>query len=114
MRARNRPASRARRKKLLKSAKGYFLKRSKNIRRVKETKRRALAYAFRDRKAKKREFKSLWITRIGAAAKERDLSYRDLMHRLQLKKVILSRDILAKIAAEQPKAFDKIVETVNQ
>ena len=113
MRARNKPASRARRKKLIASAKGYFLKRSSNIRRVKETKRRALAYAFRDRKAKKREFKSLWITRIGAAAHEKGWSYRDFMHRLQLKKVILSRDILAKIAAEYPAAFNKIVETVK-
>jgi large subunit ribosomal protein L20 len=113
MRARNKVASRARRKKLIKSAKGYFLKRSKNIRRVKETRRRALVYAYRDRRAKKREFRSLWITRIGAAAKEHGLSYRDLIHRLKLKNVILSRDILAKIAAEEPRVFDKIIETIK-
>ena len=109
MRARNKVASRARRKKLLKSAKGYFLKRSKNIRRVKETRRRALKFAFRDRKAKKREFKSLWITRINAAAQERGLSYKDFIHRLKAKDIIISKNILAKIAAEEQKVFDRLM-----
>ncbi|MDD5585155.1 MAG: 50S ribosomal protein L20, partial [Candidatus Omnitrophica bacterium] len=103
-------ASKKRHKKVLKRAKGYWGKRSKLYRRAVETVRRALVYGYRDRRAKKREFRSLWITRLNAASRERGLTYRELIHGLKLKKIALSRDVLAKIAAEYPETFDKIVE----
>ncbi|MDD5194531.1 MAG: 50S ribosomal protein L20 [Candidatus Omnitrophica bacterium] len=106
-------ASKRRHKKVLKRAKGYWGKRSKIYRRAIETVRRALVYGYRDRRARRREFRSLWITRLNAAARERGLSYRELIHGLKVKNINLSRDILAKIAAEYPEAFDKIVEVVK-
>ncbi|MCK4917451.1 MAG: 50S ribosomal protein L20 [Candidatus Omnitrophica bacterium] len=104
-------ASRKRTKKVLKAAKGFWGERSKKFRRAIETLRRAYVYAYRDRRVKKREFRSLWIVRINAAIRERGFTYRGFIAALKNKKIILSRDILAKIAAEQPKIFDKIVET---
>ncbi|MBD3245733.1 MAG: 50S ribosomal protein L20 [Candidatus Omnitrophica bacterium] len=108
------PARRRKKKKVLHSAKGYWGDRSKQYRRAVETVRRALAYAYRDRRVKKREFRSLWITRINAAARAEGLSYRELMHVLKKKNVLLSRDMLAKIAAEQPDAFQQLVQQVTQ
>lgn len=113
MRVKHSAKSKRRKKKILKLAKGYWGSRSKQYRRAVETVRRGLVYAYRDRRMKKREFRSLWITRIGAAAKKNGLSYRILMHDLKKKEVILSRDILAKIASEYPEVFDKIVDAVK-
>ncbi len=113
MKVKNAVASRKRRKKVLKAAKGYWGERSKKYRRAIETLRRAYVYAYRDRRTKKREFRSLWITRINAACGQRSISYRGFIHDLKEKKIILSRDILAKIGAEYPEIFDKIVETVK-
>jgi len=107
-------ASRKRRKKVLKAAKGYWGARSKIYRRAVETLRRAYAYAYRHRRLKKREFRSLWITRINAAANQRGTSYHEFMHALKEKKVLLSRDILSQIAAEHPQVFDGIVEAVKK
>ena len=106
-------ASRKRKKKVLKAAKGYWGKRSTNYRRAIETLRRAYAFAYRHRRTKKREFRSLWITRINAALEGMDLSYSKFINALTKKKIILSRDILVKIAAEHPEIFAKIVETVK-
>ena len=106
-------ASRKRKKKVLQAAKGYWGERSKKYRRAIETLRRALVYAYRDRRTKKRLFRSLWITRLNAAVRERGLSYREFIHKLKEKDILLSRNILAKIAAEYPDVFDKIVETVK-
>lgn len=114
MRVKQQPASRARKKKVLKMAKGYWGRRSKHYRRAIETVRRALVYSYRDRRARRREFRSLWITRINAAVRERGLSYKDFINDLGRKNVILSRDMLAKIAAEYPVVFDKIVEEVKK
>lgn len=114
MRVKQQPASRARKKKVLKMAKGYWGRRSKHYRRAVETVRRALVYSYRDRRARRREFRSLWITRINAAVRERGLTYKDFMHNLEKKNVLLSRDMLAKIAAEYPQVFDKIVEEVKK
>ena len=107
-------ASRKRKKKVLKEAKGYWGERSKKYRRAIETLRRAYSYAYRDRRKKKSEFRSLWITRINAAVTERGLSYRKFIHALKEKQILLSRDILAKIAAEHPDIFDVIVETAKK
>jgi len=113
MRVKHAVAARKRKKKVLKAAKGYWGERSKKYRRAIETLRRAYAYAYRDRRTKKRNFRSLWITRINAAVTERGLSYRKFIHALSEKKIMLSRDVLAKIAAEHPDVFDKIVEKVK-
>ncbi|MCM8774036.1 MAG: 50S ribosomal protein L20 [Candidatus Omnitrophica bacterium] len=113
MRTKHGVATRRRRKKVLKLAKGYWGKRSKHYRRAIETVRRAGVYAYRDRRAKKREFRSLWITRINAATRERGLSYRIFIHKLKEKNILISRDILAKIASEYPEVFDKIVEVAK-
>ncbi len=106
-------ASRKRKKKVLDAAKGYWGERSKKYRRAIETLRRALAYAYRHRRTKKREFRSLWIIRINAALTDKGISYRHFIHQLKEKNVVLSRDILAKIAAEYPEIFGKIVEEVK-
>lgn len=113
MRVKHAVASRQRTKKTLKEAKGFWGERSKKLRRAKETLRRAGVYSYRDRRNKKREFRSLWIVRINAAARERGMAYRTLMHGLKEKNILLSKDILAKIAAEQPIVFDRIVETIK-
>ncbi len=113
MRTAHHIATRARRKKILKMAKGYWGKRSKLYRRAVETVRRALAYSWRDRRQRKREFRKLWIKRINAACRERGLTYQRFIHGLKLKNINLSRDILAKIAAEYPLVFDKIVAVVK-
>jgi large subunit ribosomal protein L20 len=114
MRVKHQPAGHARKKKILGRAKGYWGKRSKHVRRAIETVRRALVYATRDRRVRRREFRSLWISRINAAARQRNTNYRELMYGLKKSNIILSRDMLAKIAAEQPQVFDKIVEAVKK
>ena len=107
-------ATRRRKKKVLERAKGYWGRRSKNYRRAIETVRRGLVYAYRDRRNKKRVFRSLWITRLNAALRQRGLTYREFIHAIKIKNIILSRDILAKVAAEYPQAFDKIPFAVPQ
>jgi large subunit ribosomal protein L20 len=114
MRVKHSPASRKRKKKILKLAKGYWGERSKRYRRAIETVRRALVYSYRDRRTKKREFRRLWIARINAAVRERGLTYREFIHLLKENKINLSRDILAKIAAEYPSVFEKIVKKVKE
>jgi len=114
MKTKHSVASRKRKKKVLKEAKGYWGERSKKYRRAIETLRRAYSYAYRHRRTKKREFRSLWITRINAALAAQDYSYREFINALKKKEIILSRDILAKIAAEHPEVFSKIVETAKK
>ena len=100
MKTKHAVASRRRKKKVLKAAKGYWGERSKSYRRAAETLRRAYSFAYKHRRTKKREFRSLWITRINAAVQERGLSYREFINALKKKDILLSRDILAQIAAE--------------
>lgn len=114
MKVKSSVASRKRKKKVLKAAKGYWGQRSRIYRRAIETLRRAYAFAYRHRRTKKREFRSLWITRINAALEGGDLSYSRFINALTKKKIVLSRDMLAKIAAEHPEVFTKIVETVKK
>lgn len=106
-------ASHKRKKKVLKAARGYWGERSKKYRRAIETIRRAYSFAYVHRRTKKRNFRSLWITRIGAAIRERGSSYREFMHALKENKIILSKDILAHIAAQYPEIFDKIAEVAK-
>ena len=113
MKTNNAPASRKKRKKVLKAAKGYWGKRSNVYRRAMETLRRAYVYAYRDRRRKKREFRSLWIIRINAAVRERGMTYREFIHGLKENNILLSRDILAQLAADEPEAFGELVETIK-
>ena len=100
-------------KKILKLAKGARFKRSKNYRRAKETVQRALSFAYRDRRVRKREFRGLWITRINAATRQRGLTYHQFMGGLKKNNIELSRDILSGLAIEEPEAFDALVKIVK-
>jgi large subunit ribosomal protein L20 len=110
----NSVASRKRRKKILKQAKGYFGARSKVYTVAKNAVERGLQYAYRDRKQKKRNFRSLWITRINAAAREHGLSYSQFMHALNKQGIELNRKVLADLAMNEPQAFKAIVDAVNK
>jgi large subunit ribosomal protein L20 len=106
----NHVASKARRKKILKRTKGYFGKR-KNVWTVaKNTWEKGQQYAYRDRKAKKRAFRSLWITRINAGVREYGLSYSKFMGILSKKGIALNRKALADLAMNNPEAFKAIVD----
>jgi large subunit ribosomal protein L20 len=96
---------RRRHKKILDQAEGYWGARSKLVRRARETVERAWKYAYRDRKQRKREFRSLWIARVNAAAREHGLSYSKLVHGLAKAGVELDRKNLADLAVSDPKAF---------
>jgi len=102
--------ARRRRNKVLKLAKGFRGARSKLFRSATEAVNRALSYAFRDRKVKKRDFRALWIARINAAARDNGLSYSRLIHGLKKAEVALDRKILAQLAATEPAAFTVIVD----
>ncbi len=109
----NSVAKRARRKKVLKQAKGYFGRR-KNVWTVaKNAVDKAMLYAYRDRKAKKRNFRSLWIMRINAAARQEGLSYSQFMGKLKASEIELNRKVLADLAMNNPEAFKAIVEKVK-
>ena len=113
MKVKHAVSSRKRHKKVLEAAKGFWGGRSKVFRRASETLRRAGAYSYRDRKNKKRTTRALWIVRINAASRERGVPYRKFINALKQSEVLLSRDMLAKVAAEYPQAFDAILETVK-
>ncbi len=102
-----------RRKKILGLAKGYRLTKSKLHRSAKESVERGLRFAYRDRRNKKRDFRSLWIIRIGAAARLNDLSYSKLMSGLKKASVGLDRRVLAEIAVQDPEAFKQLAETAK-
>lgn len=97
-------------KRVLKAAKGYYGARSKLLRSARDTVVRAGVYAFRDRRARKRDFRSLWITRITAACRARNISYSRFINGLKMANVDLNRKMLSEIAIKDPAAFDKIVE----
>ncbi len=102
-----------RRKKILGLAKGYRLTKSKLHRSAKESVERALRFAYRDRRTKKRDFRSLWIIRVGAAARRNDLSYSRFMNGLKKANVALDRRVLAEIAIQDPDAFAQLAETAK-
>jgi large subunit ribosomal protein L20 len=109
----NHVASRARRKKVLKRAKGYFGRR-KNVWTVaKNAVEKGLQYAYRDRKTKKRNFRSLWIIRINAAVRAEGLSYSQFIHKLKENNIEMNRKALADLAMNQPEAFKAIVKKVS-
>jgi large subunit ribosomal protein L20 len=102
--------ARRRRNKVLKMAKGYRGARSKLFRSATEAVDRALNYGFRDRKVKKRDFRSLWIARINASARENGLSYSRLVHGLKQAQVGLDRKVLAQLAVSDPAGFSAVAE----
>jgi large subunit ribosomal protein L20 len=104
------PKTRQRRKRVLKMAKGYRGGRSRLYRTAVDAVHRALAYAYRDRRTRKRDFRRLWITRINAAARLHGLSYSRLMDALRKAHIELDRKILADLAVNDPGAFSKIAE----
>ena len=103
-----------RRKKILRASKGYWGTKSKLHRAAKEQNLRSLAYAYRDRRRKKRDFRRLWIIRINAAARQLDMSYNQLIHGLKTAGVSLNRKVLADIAVRNPEAFKELAETARQ
>ena len=106
-------ARRRKKKRLFKEAKGNFGGRSKLWRTVQETILRSRAYAYRDRRVRKRTFRALWITRITAAANARGLRYSEFMHGLKLSGIELNRKMLSELAIHDPDIFDEIVESVR-
>jgi large subunit ribosomal protein L20 len=102
-----------RRKKILKLAKGYRGTKSKLYRSAKESVERGLNFAYTGRKLKKRDFRSLWIVRIGAATRLNGLNYSQFMHGLKLAGIELDRKVLADLAANQPEAFAELAGQVK-
>lgn len=113
MRVKKSVASRKRRKRILKQAKGYWGRRKNNIRRAKETLLRALAYAYRDRRQKKRDFRRLWIVRINAAVRPFDLSYSKFIAALKKAEIDLDRKSLSELAIRDPQGFKAVVDTAK-
>ena len=109
----NSVASKARRKKILKQTRGNFLSRRNVWTVAKNTYEKGLTYAYRDRKAKKREFRSLWIQRINAAARQYGLTYSQFMGRLAKQNIGLNLKVLADLAMNNPAAFEAIVNSVK-
>jgi large subunit ribosomal protein L20 len=105
--------TRRRRKKVLSKAKGYYGAKSRLFRVATEAVDKALQYAYRDRRAKKREFRSLWIIRINAAARKFGLSYSQFMSMLKRTNITLNRKSLADMAYNDPAAFSQLVEKVK-
>ncbi|MDT7922064.1 MAG: 50S ribosomal protein L20 [Thermus sp.] len=101
---------RRRHKKILKLAKGYWGLRSKSFRKARETLFAAGNYAHRDRKARKREFRKLWIVRINAACRQHGLNYSSFMNGLKKAGIELDRKVLADLAVREPQAFAELVE----
>jgi large subunit ribosomal protein L20 len=113
-RARGGFKTRRRRKKILKMAKGYYSARSRLYKVAAQAVDRALLNAYRDRKNKKREFRSLWIIRINAAVRALGMSYSQFMNKLKNLDIQLNRKALADLAYNDPKAFSNLVETVKK
>ena len=101
------------RKKILKLAKGYFLTKSKLYRQARESVQRALKFAYVGRKRKKRDFRKLWIIRIGAACRLNGMNYSQFMHGLKVAGIELDRKVLADLAAKQPEAFTALTGQVK-
>jgi large subunit ribosomal protein L20 len=113
MRVKRGTTQRAKHKKILKSAKGMQHNRTRSYRMAKQAVIRALQYAYRDRRNKKRDLRALWITRINAAARENGTTYGKLMHGLKQAGIELDRKTLADLAAREPAAFAAIVKAAK-
>ncbi len=114
MRVKTGVVRRRRHKKVLKLARGFYSGRRKHFRKAKEQLERSMYYAFRDRKQKKREFRSLWVVRINAACRMRNTSYSRFMHALKVANIELDRKILADMAMNDMQAFTSVLESVKE
>src|SRR6187551_3581385 len=114
VRARSKATTAARKKRLRKLTKGFRLSRHNLYRQSIVTLIRARVFAFRDRKAKKRQYRRLWIVRINAACRMRDMRYSEFIHGLQLSLIALDRKSLSEIAIHDPATFDKLVEIAKK
>jgi len=103
-------ATKKRKKRVLKKAKGFWGDRSKQFQQARRTLAKALVYSYRDRKVKKREIRSLWIVRVNAACRELGLTYNKFMNGLKKANISLDRKILADLAVNDPKTFAKLAE----
>lgn len=113
MRVKRSVPARAKHKKILAAAKGMQHNRTRSFRLAKQAVVRALQYAYRDRRNKKRDLRSLWITRINAAARENGTTYGRLIHGLRESGIEIDRKILAELAVSEPKAFASLVKSVK-
>lgn len=113
MRVKRGVASRKRRKRILKLAKGYWGRRKNNLRRAKETIIRALSFAYRHRRQRKREFRRLWIVRINAAVRPFGLSYSKFMGGFNKAGIGINRKVLSELAIRDPQSFKTVVEVVK-
>ncbi len=109
----NSVAKRARRKKILKQAKGYFGRRKNVYTVAKNAVEKAMSYSYRDRKNNKRNFRSLWIQRINAGARQYGMSYSQFMGKVKANNIELNRKVLADLAMNNPEAFKAIVDKVK-
>ncbi len=107
-------AARARRKRLMKQTKGYFLSRRNVWTVAKNAHEKALSYAYRDRRVKKRNFRALWIQRINAGVRLHGMSYSQFMGLVHKKGIELNRKVLADLAMNHPKAFEAVVKAVKK
>ena len=114
MRVKGGPATRNRRKKVLKLAKGYYGSKHLLFRTAKQQVTKGLYYAFRDRKQTKRNFRKLWIVRINAAANQCEMNYSTLMHGLKLAKIDINRKMLSELAINDFVAFAKLAEKAKK
>ena len=105
--------SKAKHKKVLKAAKGYWGRRKNTIRVAKQAVEKAMQYAYRDRRRKKRNFRSLWIQRINAGVRAEGLTYSKFIHGLAKSKISIDRKVLADIAYNNPETFKSIVKKVQ-
>ena len=113
-RATNSPASRARRKRVIKASKGYRGRRSKLFRYAKDAQMKAKYWAYRDRKTRKRNFRALWITRLSAAVRAEGITYSRFVEGLKAAGITLDRKVLAALAVEDEAAFKAIIERAKE
>ncbi|MDF2366247.1 50S ribosomal protein L20 [Sneathiella sp.] len=104
----------ARHRKVIKAAKGYYGRRKNTFRAAVQAVEKAGQYAYRDRRTKKRNFRSLWIQRINAASREQGMTYGNFMHGLKLAGIEVDRKVLADIAVREPEAFKALVDAAQQ
>ena len=112
-RAKNRVASRNRRKKILKQTRGYFGRRKNVYTVAKNALEKGLVYAYRDRRQNKRNFRALWIQRINAGSRQYGMSYSEFMGKVNKANISLNRKVLADLAMNHPEAFKAVVDTVK-
>jgi large subunit ribosomal protein L20 len=109
----NAVASKARRKRILKQAKGFYGKRKNVYTVAKNVVEKGMTYSYVGRKLKKREYRQLWIARINAAVREEGLTYSEFIHKLKVKQIDLDRKVLADMAMNAPESFQKLVASVK-